>query len=213
MVISDKAANDKFAPIPSLLATGGIHHHLIKTGLRGSTSLVIESGDTRETHHFATLIGFGASAVNPYMAYATISNLRQKKVIDPKYTLDDCITIYQKAIGKGLLKIMSKIGISTLQSYQGAQIFEALGINSNVIEECFRGTVSRIEGMGFDGIAEESLIKHRLAYPAVNIPNPRLEVGGVFQWKRRGEYHLFNPQTIHLLQQSTSKNNYDTYKK
>ncbi len=213
LVISDKAADDKFAPIPSLLATGGIHHHLIKTGLRGSTSLVIESGDTRETHHFATLIGFGASAVNPYMAYSTISNLRQKKVIDAKYSLDDCIAIYQKAIGKGLLKIMSKIGISTLQSYQGAQIFEALGINSNVIEECFKGTVSRIEGMGFDGIAEETLIKHRLAYPAINVPNPRLEVGGVFQWKRRGEYHLFNPQTIHLLQHSTSKNNYDTYKK
>lgn len=213
LVISDRATNNKFAPIPSLLATGGIHHHLIKTGLRGSTSLVIESGDTRETHHFATLIGFGASAVNPYMAYASISNLLQKGAIDNHYNLDDCISIYQKAIGKGLLKIMSKIGISTLQSYQGAQIFEALGINKEVIEECFKGTVSRIEGIGFDGIAKETLIKHKLAYPEAPVPNPRLEVGGVFQWKRRGEYHLFNPQTIHLLQHSTSKNDYRTYKK
>ncbi|MEM1119899.1 MAG: glutamate synthase large subunit, partial [Bacteroidota bacterium] len=213
LVISDKASSSTLAPIPSLLATGAIHHHLIKNGLRGSTSLVIESGDTRETHHFATLIGFGASAVNPYMAIATISQLRKKGIFDEKYSLDDCIAIYQKAIGKGLLKIMSKIGISTLQSYQGAQIFEAVGVNSEVVEKCFKGTVSRIEGMGFDGIAEEALIKHRLAYPAAPVPNPRLEVGGVFQWKRRGEYHLFNPQTIHLLQHSTSKNNYETYKK
>ncbi|MEM6317589.1 MAG: glutamate synthase large subunit [Bacteroidota bacterium] len=213
LVISDKNADAHYAPIPSLLATGAIHHHLIKTGLRGSTSLVIESGDTRETHHFATLIGFGASAVNPYMAFATIAELKEKKVVEDQYSLEDCVKIYQKAIGKGLLKIMSKIGISTLQSYQGAQIFEALGINSEVVNECFKGTVSRIEGIGFDGIAEEALIKHRLAYPSAPVPNPRLEVGGVFQWKRRGEYHLFNPQTIHLLQHSTAKNDYNAYKK
>jgi glutamate synthase (NADPH/NADH) large chain len=213
LVISDKKADSKFAPIPSLLATGAIHHHLIKTGLRGSTSMVIESGDTRETHHFATLLGFGASAVNPYMAFATIANLKNKRVFDEKYQLEDLIAIYQKAIGKGLLKIMSKIGISTLQSYQGAQIFEALGINNTVVEECFKGTVSRIGGIGFDGIAQEVLTRHQLAYPVIPLANKRLEVGGVFQWKRRGEYHLFNPQTIHLLQHSTSTNNYGTYKK
>ena len=213
LVVSDRKADSKFAPIPSLLATGAIHHHLIKTGLRGSTSMVIESGDTRETHHFATLIGFGASAVNPYMAFATIADLQNKQLFDTKYSLEDLTAIYQKAIGKGLLKIMSKIGISTLQSYQGAQIFEALGINSTVIQECFTGTISRIEGIGFDGIAKEVITRHKLAYPEVPVPNPRLEVGGVFQWKRRGEYHLFNPTTIHLLQHSTSQNNYNTYKK
>ena len=213
LVITDKNANSKFAPIPSLLATGAIHHHLIKTGLRGSTSMVIESGDTRETHHFATLIGYGASAVNPYVAFATIAGLKNKKVFNSNYSLEDLINIYQKAIGKGLLKIMSKIGISTLQSYQGAQIFEALGINSEVVNSCFKGTVSRIEGIGFDGIAKEVIIKHQLAYPELVIPNPRLETGGIYQWKRRGEYHLFNPQTIHLLQHSTNKNDYEVYKK
>ena len=213
LVISDKAVDSKHAPIPSLLATGAIHHHLIKTGLRGSTSMVIESGDTRETHHFATLIGYGASAVNPYMAYATIADLKNKRFFEADYSLAELIHIYQKAIGKGLLKIMSKIGISTLQSYQGAQIFEALGLNKEVIEICFKGTISRIGGIGFDGIAKETLIRHRLAYPNISIPNPRLEVGGVYQWKRRGEYHLFNPQTIHFLQHATRKNDYDIYKK
>ncbi len=213
LVISDKAVDSKHAPIPSLLATGAIHHHLIKTGLRGSTSLVIESGDTKETHHFATLIGYGASAVNPYMAYATIADLRNKRFFEQNYSLDELISIYQKAIGKGLLKIMSKIGISTLQSYQGAQIFEALGLGQEVIETCFKGTISRIAGIGFDGIAKETLVRHKLAYPDMAIPNPRLAVGGVYQWKRRGEYHLFNPQTIHLLQYSARKNDYTSYKK
>ncbi len=213
LVISDKSSDSKLGPIPSLLATGAIHHHLIQEGLRGNTSLVIESGDTRETHHYATLIGYGASAVNPYMAYATIADLQKDKTFDPSYSLEDLIGIYQKAIGKGVLKIMSKIGISTLQSYQGAQIFEALGINQKVVDVCFKGTVTRIEGLDFDGIATEAVIKHKLAYPDKTIPNPRLEVGGVFQWKRRGEYHLFNPQTIHLLQHCAQKNDYKTYKK
>jgi len=213
LIISDRNSDDTSAPIPSLLATGAIHHHLIEEGLRGNTSLVIESGDTRETHHFATLIGYGASAINPYMSYASIGNLKNKGVFDKKYSLDDLIATYQKAIGKGLLKIMSKIGISTLQSYQGAQIFEALGVNKEVVDMCFNGTVSRIEGLDFDGIAKEVNTRHKLAFPDKAIPNPRLEVGGVFQWKRRGEYHLFNPQTIHLLQHSTKNNDYKTYKK
>ncbi len=213
LIISDRKSDNKLAPIPSLLATGAIHHHLIQEGLRGQTSLVIESGDTRETHHFATLIGFGASAINPYMTFATIAQLKEHGTFDVKYSLGDLIGIYQKAIGKGLLKIMSKIGISTLQSYHGAQIFEALGINHEVIDMCFKGTISRIEGLSFDGIAREVNTRHKLAYPEIDIPNPRLEVGGVYQWKRRGEYHLFNPQSIHLLQHCTKTNNYDTYKK
>lgn len=213
IVLSDRNTDFKRAPIPSLLATGAVHHHLIEKGLRSTTSIVVESGDVRETHHFATLIGFGASAVNPYMAYATLANLQEKNIFEGKYTQAQAFEKYNKSVGKGLLKIMSKIGISTLQSYQGAQIFEILGLSDEVVDKCFKGTVSRIKGIGFDGIAKEILVRHKMAYPEKSVPNPQLEVGGVFQWKRRGEAHLFNPQTIHLLQYSTRKNDYKAYKK
>ncbi|MEL7219839.1 MAG: glutamate synthase large subunit, partial [Bacteroidota bacterium] len=213
LVISDRQADAYHAPIPSLLATGAIHHHLVRTGLRAQTSLVVEAGDARETHHFATLIGYGASAINPYLTYATISDLYHKGSLDKDKSRDECIAIYNKAVGKGLLKIMSKIGISTLQSYQGAQIFEALGVHSEVIDMCFAGTVSRIQGIGFDGIAKESLIRHKLAYPQQILPNLQLEVGGVYQWKRRGEAHLFNPKSIHFLQIAARKNDADAYRK
>ena len=213
LILSDKNANHFHAPIPSLLAVGAIHHHLIKEGLRGSTSIVVEAGDVRETHHFATLIGFGASAVNPYLAYATLADLNRKRVFEKYYEADNLFEKYKSVVGKGLLKIFSKIGISTFQSYQGAQIFEALGISDEVIERCFKGTISRIKGIGFDEIAQETLIKHRLAFPLKPQASPQLEVGGVFQWKRRGEYHLFNPQTIHLLQYATRKDDYAVYKK
>lgn len=211
LILSDRNADAYHAPIPSLLATGAIHHHLIEAGIRNKTSIVVEAGDVRETHHFATLVGFGANAINPYLTFATFADLHRKKVFKNTLSLDKIISIYTKAVGKGLLKIMSKIGISTLQSYQGAQIFEALGINREVVDKCFRGVVSRIEGIGFDGIAEEAIAKHRLAFPKKSIPNPQLEVGGVYQWKRRGEVHLFNPQTIHLLQHATRKGDYKTY--
>jgi len=213
LILSDRQADEQYAPIPSLMAIGAIHHHLIHEGLRSTTSLVIEAGDVRETHHFATLVGYGASAVNPYMAYATLADLNQKGVFEKNYSQKDLFAKFNDITGKGLLKIMSKIGISTLQSYQGAQIFEILGLNEDVVEKCFKGSVSRIEGIGFDGIAEEVLIRHRIAYPSKNIPNLQLEVGGVYQWKQRGEEHLFNPQTIHLLQYATRKNDYTTYKK
>ena len=213
LVISDRQADTYYAPIPSLLATGAIHHHLVRTGLRAQTSLVIEAGDVRETHHFATLIGYGASAINPYLTYATISDLYQHSVFDQEKSRDYYIDVYNKAVGKGLLKIMSKIGISTLQSYQGAQIFEALGVSKEVVDHCFTGTVSRIEGVGFDGIAKESLVRHDLAYPQQAIPNPQLSVGGVYQWKRRGEAHLFNPKSIHHLQVAARTNDYTSYKK
>ena len=212
LILSDRSADKKYAPIPSLLAVGAVHHHLIRKGLRGKTSLVIESGDVRETHHFATLIGFGADAVNPYLALATLTNLHSKGAFDSNLSLTKVIQTYQKAIGKGLLKIMSKNGISTLQAYRGAQIFEILGLNSEVTEECFKGAVSRIEGIGYDEIAIEAMIRHEAAYPSVAIKQ-RLEVGGVYQWKRRGEAHLLNPQTIHLLQFSSRKNDYAAYQK
>ena len=213
LILSDRNADPYRAPIPSLLAVGAIHHHLIKEGLRSLTSIVVEAGDVRETHHFATLIGFGASAANPYMTYATIADLKKNKVFEEQLTQEKLFDIYNKAIGKGLLKIMSKIGISTLQSYQGAQTFEALGISKVVIDKCFKDTVSRIEGIGFDGIAKETLIRHQLAFPQKSIANQSLEVGGVFQWKRRGEYHLFNPQSIHYLQVASRKKDYTAYKK
>ncbi len=213
LVLSDRKTNSKFAPIPSLLAVGAVHHHLIREGLRAKTSIVVEAGDVRETHHFATLVGFGASAINPYMAYATIADLQQKDVFDEALSMDDLLYRYKKAIGKGLLKIMSKIGISTLQSYQGAQIFEALGVNAEVVDKCFHGTVSRIQGIGFDGIAKEVLTRHKAAFPEQPLLKKQLEVGGIFQWKHRGEEHMFNPKSIHHLQVSTRKNDYEEYKK
>lgn len=212
LILSDRNINSNHAPIPSLLAVGAIHHHLIKVGLRGSTSIIVEAGDVRETHHFATLIGFGASAINPYLAFSSLANLK-KKGLFPDLAYTELYKKYQKAIGKGLLKIMSKIGISMLQAYQGAQIFEALGLSEVVVNKCFKGVVSRIEGIGFDGIAKEVLVRHQLAFPEKTLPNPQLEVGGVYQWKHRGEQHIFNPKTIHYLQYSTHTGDYDLYKK
>lgn len=213
LLLSDRQADRERAPIPSLLAAGAIHHHLIRTGLRSLTSIVIESGDVRETHHFATLIGYGASAVNPYMAYASIDDLKEQKVFDESYDLDYLYQRYNKALGKGLLKIMSKIGISTLQSYQGAQIFEILGLNREVVDRCFKGSVSRIEGIGFDGIAQEILTRYELAFPKTPAPRAQLDVGGVFQWKRRGEAHTLNPKSIHWLQYASRKNDSEAYQK
>ena len=213
LILSDRQADAFYAPIPSLLAVGAVHHHLIREGLRPRTSLIVEAGDVRETHHYATLIGYGATAVNPYMAFATLADLRQKSVLGADQSEEEMLTTYRKAIGKGLLKIMSKIGISTLQSYQGAQIFEALGIAEPVIRHCFSGTISRIQGIGFDGIAREVLDRHRQAFPERPGAPLKLETGGVFQYQRRGEAHLFNPKSIHYLQVATRKNCWKTYQK
>ncbi|RRO19181.1 glutamate synthase large subunit [Flavobacteriaceae bacterium 14752] len=213
LIISDKGIDENTAPIPSLLATGAIHQHLVRKNLRTKTGLIVESGDTRETHHFATLIGYGASAVNPYLAIRSIEHLHDKGKLKPGLSKEDAIKNYQNAIGYGLLKILSKMGISTLQSYQSAQIFEALGLHSTVIEKCFTGTISRIDGIDFDGLAKEVLIRHRHAFPTHKQTNQKLEVGGVYQWKQRGEKHLFNPETIHLLQHSTRTDDFSLYKK
>ncbi|NRB63730.1 MAG: glutamate synthase large subunit, partial [Saprospiraceae bacterium] len=213
LVLSDRNVDAFHAPIPSLLAAGAVHHHLIREGLRSKTSIVVEAGDVWETHHFATLLGYGATAINPYMAYATLADLFDSGHLPTVQALEPALSIYQKAVGKGLLKIMSKIGISTLQSYQGAQIFEALGINDKVIEHCFTGTISRIQGIGFDGIAREVMIRHHIAFPDQSGTEPKLDIGGVFQYKRKGEAHLFNPKSIHYLQVATRKNCWDTYRK
>ena len=223
LILSDRAADMLNAPIPSLLAAGAVHHHLIKKGLRSKCSILVEAGDIWETHHFATLIGFGVQAVCPYMAFATVKNivdtapsesLREGAREHNGHSVDYAVEKYCKAIGKGLLKVMSKIGISTLQSYAGAQIFEILGINSEVVDYAFARTVSRIEGVGFDGLAEEVLAKHRLAYADAPLGlEKQLEEGGIYQWKRRGEAHTLNPQSIHFLQLATRTNDAEAYKK
>lgn len=213
ILLSDRGIDSDHAPIPSLLAVSAVHHHLIRKGLRTKVGLVVEAGDVWETHHFALLVGYGASAINPYLAFESINTLKKEGIIKADLTEDKLQYNYIKAVGDGLLKIMSKMGISTLQSYTGAQIFEALGINKKVVDKYFAGTVSRIGGLDLDGIANEAVIKHSLAFPEKEIPNPKLEVGGYYQWKRRGEAHLFNPESIHLLQLSTRKNDYNVFKK
>ncbi len=213
LILSDRAIDSDHAPIPSLIATAAIHHHLIRKGLRGQVGLVVEAGDVWEVHHFACLIGFGATAINPYLALSTIRDLRLNGKMETSLDPDQLKKNYIKAVNDGLLKVFSKMGISTLQSYQGAQIFEIIGLNRTVVDKYFTGATSRIEGMGLDEIAREALAKHFLAFSRKEIPVDRLPVGGVYQWKRKGEFHLFNPQSIHLLQYSTRMNDYGSFKK
>lgn len=204
IILSDRAIDSDHAPIPSLLATAAVHHHLIREGLRGKVGILVEAGDVWETHHFATLIGYGASGICPYMAFETLSHMNKKGLIEGEFEDEKLYKNYIKAVDKELLKIFSKMGISTLQSYRGAQIFECLGFNQDVVSKYFTGTISRIGGMGLSEIAKECLVRHKIAYPdKPSLSLNRLEVGGIYQWKQRGERHIFNPQTIHLLQHST----------
>ncbi len=212
LLLSDRAVNSNHAAIPAMLAVGAVHHHLIRRGLRAKCGIVVETGDARETHHFATLIGYGANAVNPYLVTETIVDLQRRNKLDPEVSLNDLFDNYRKGVNGGLLKIFSKMGISTLQSYHGAQIFEALGISKTVVDKFFTGTVSRIQGLTLDDIAKEVLVRHRVGYPLREIPLKLLDVGGVYQWKQRGEQHLFNPTTISLLQQSTRNKDFAQFK-
>ncbi|HRG24030.1 MAG TPA: glutamate synthase large subunit [Chitinophagaceae bacterium] len=213
LILQDRAIDSNHAPIPSLLATAAIHHHLIRKGLRGQVGIIVEAGDVWEVHHFACLVGFGATAVNPYLALSSIRDLLESGKFQTSLTEDELKKNYIKAVNDGLLKVFSKMGISTLQSYQGAQIFEILGLNKDVVNKYFTGATSRIEGMGLDEIAKEVLAKHNFAFSKKDIPADRLPVGGLYQWKRKGEFHLFNPQTIHLLQHATKMNDFATFKK
>ena len=213
LILSDRAIDSEHAAIPSLLATAAVHHHLIRKGMRGAVGIVVEAGDVWEVHHFACLIGYGATAINPYLAMSTIRDMKLAGKIESNLDAEGLKKNYIKSINSGLLKVFSKMGISTLQSYQGAQIFEIIGLNKAVVDKYFTGTTSRIEGMGLDEIAREILVKHHLAFPEKEIPVQRLNVGGIYQWKRKGEFHLFNPQTIHLLQYSTRMGDYATFKK
>ncbi|MEI6947077.1 glutamate synthase large subunit [Paraflavisolibacter sp. H34] len=213
LILSDRAIDSDHAPIPSLLACAAVHHHLIRKGKRGMVGLVIEAGDVWEVHHFACLIGFGATAINPYLALSSIRDMKLSGQMQTEIEVDYLKKNYVKAVNEGLLKVFSKMGISTLQSYQGAQIFEIIGLNKSVVDKYFTGATSRIEGMGLDEIAKEILAKHYLAFSKKDVPVERLPVGGVYQWKRKGEFHLFNPQTIHLLQHATKSNDFNTFKK
>jgi glutamate synthase (NADPH/NADH) large chain len=213
IILSDRSFDSGHAQIPSLLAVAAVHHDLIRKGLRGKVGLLVEAGDVWETHHYATLIGYGASGVNPYLVFQTIFDMKKRNLLREDLTEEQAVYNYKKAVCGELLKIMSKMGISTLQSYHGAQIFEALGISREVVDMYFTGTVSRIGGLSLDDIAREALVKHKLAFPKTTMDAKMLEVGGVYQWKQRGEAHLFNPQTIHLLQHSTKTNDYQQFKK
>ncbi|MFW2477224.1 MAG: glutamate synthase large subunit, partial [Sediminibacterium sp.] len=213
IILTDRAIDSDHAPMPSLLATAAVHHHLIRKGYRGQVGIIVEAGDVWEVHHFACLIAFGATAINPYLALSSIRDMKLTEKLQTTLDVDYLKKNYIKAVNEGLLKVFSKMGISTLQSYQGAQIFEIIGLNKKVVDTYFTGATSRIEGMGLDEIAKETLAKHYFAFGKKDIPIDRLPVGGIYQWKRKGEFHLFNPQTIHLLQNATKTNDYSVFKK
>ena len=211
LVLSDRGIDRQSAPIPSLLAVAGLHHHLIREGTRTRVGLVIETGEPREVHHFSLLIGYGAGAINPYLAFETLDDMIRQgllKGIDHKQACKNFV----KAGVKGVVKVISKMGISTIQSYRGAQIFEAIGLHHSVVDKYFTWTPSRVEGVGLDVLAREVLIRHQHAFPDRSGNGHVLEVGGQYQWRQEGEYHLFNPQTVHKLQLACRTGNYKAFK-
>ena len=219
IVLSDRNADEVDAPIPSLLLTSAVHHHLIREKTRTKVGLVIEAGDAREVHHMALLIGYGAGAINPYLAFESIEDMivfEGGKGVHGLGGLDPtrAVANYIKACGKGVLKVMSKMGVSTVASYTGAQIFEAIGLGHDLVDEYFTGTVSRLGGIGLDEIAAEVAARHATAHPSR--PEERvhrsLELGGEYQWRREGEHHLFNPETVFKLQHATRSARYDIFK-
>ena len=214
IVLSDRHATPTLAPIPSLLLTAAIHHHLVREKSRTQVGLIVEAGDVREVHHVALLLGYGAAAVNPYLAFESAEDLARREVyvdVDP----ETAVINVTKALSKGVLKVMSKMGVSTVASYTGAQIFEAVGLNNDLVERYFTGTTTRIGGIGLDEIAEEIRLRHLRAYPADGIPlaHRDLPTGGEYQWRREGESHLFDPETVFRLQHATRSGNYDEFKR
>ena len=200
LILSDRGAGENLAPIPSLLALAAVHHHLIRTAARGKVGLIVESGEPREVMHFCLLIGYGANAVNPYLAFETLEGMHRDGALAEGLDLDKATANYISAIKKGVLKVMSKMGISTVQSYHGAQIFEAVGLNNAVVERYFSGTTSQIEGVGLDVLAEEVRRRHEFAYRPLSDSVTELDVGGAYQFRMRGEQHLLNPTTVSKLQ-------------
>ena len=211
IILSDRTIDQDHAPIPALLAVAGLHHHLIRNGNRTRVGLVLESGEPREVHHFATLIGYGCGAINPYLVFDTIEGMIADQLLPP-IALEKACQNFIKAVTKGVIKIASKIGISTIQSYRGAQIFEALGLNKAVINQYFTWTASRLQGVGLDVLAEEALKRHRHAFPDRPGAPITLDVGGDYQWRKEGEAHLLSPQVIHTLQKAVRTGDYEAYK-
>ncbi|WP_456698159.1 glutamate synthase large subunit [Aeromicrobium sp. P5_D10] len=214
IVLSDRHSNSDLAPIPSLLLTGAVHHHMVREKLRTQAGLIIEAGDVREVHHVALLIGYGATAVNPYLVLETAEDLAREKVFVTDVAPTTALRNVVYGLGKGVLKVMSKIGVSTVASYTGAQIFEAVGLSHEVVDAYFTGTSSKLGGAGLDVIAREVRSRHIKAYPTSGISGPRrhLEVGGEYQWRRGGPEHLFDPETVFRLQHSTRTGSYDIFK-
>ena len=203
LVLSDRGVNSEMAPIPSLLAVSGLHNHLVRERRRTHVGFVIETGDAREVHHFALLIGYGAGAINPYLALDSLEEMGRKGLVPSDTTPKEATEHYLKALKKGVVKVMSKMGISTIQSYRGAQIFEAIGLGEELVDRYFTNTVSRIGGIGINEVAVEALAHHRRAFPTISGGLEELEWGGQYQWRRGGEFHLFNPDTVFRLQHST----------
>nr|WP_322744748.1 glutamate synthase large subunit [Phormidium sp. LEGE 05292] len=211
IILSDRDIDKENAPIPALLAVSGLHHHLIREGTRTRVGLVLESGEPREVHHYATLIGYGCGAINPYLAFETIADMINEGLILNVDYKTACKN-YIKAATKGVIKVASKIGISTIQSYRGAQIFEAIGLNKTVIDKYFTWTASRIEGADLEVIAQEAILRHSHAFPDREVNGHTLDVGGEYQWRKEGEAHLFSPETIHTLQKAVRTGSYETFK-
>jgi glutamate synthase (ferredoxin) len=211
VVLSDRGVNPEWMPIPSLLAVGGVHHHLIREGTRTRVGLVLESGEPREIHHFSLLIGYGCGAINPYLAFESLDDLIRQGLLTGMDHKTACKN-YLKAAMKGVVKVISKMGISTIQSYWGAQIFEAIGLKQSFIDRYFTWTPSRIEGVGIDVIAQEVLARHQRAFPDRPVNGHTIESGGQYQWREDGEFHLFNPQTIHKLQAAARTGSYKLFK-
>ena len=211
IILSDRGISRKTAAIPSLLATASMHHHLVRRGERTRCGLVIETGDAREVHHLCLLIGYGAGAVNPWVAFETIDDMISEGLL-PGVDRAKAIKNYIKALNKGILKVMAKMGISTLQSYTGAQIFEAIGLNGDLVHRYFTGTVSRVSGIGLDVIADEVRRRHEHAFPERQVGGAELDWGGEYQWRRDGEHHMVNPDMIAKLQHATRSGSYAQFK-
>jgi glutamate synthase domain-containing protein 2/glutamate synthase domain-containing protein 1/glutamate synthase domain-containing protein 3 len=212
IVLSDRGVDADYVAIPSLLATAAVHHHLIREGTRTQAGLVVETGEAREVHHFCLLIGYGAGAINPYLAFETLADLHREGFLPKDLTLEQAKKNYIKAANKGIIKVASKMGISTVQSYRAAQIFEAIGLSGDVIKKYFTGTASRIAGVGLDVLASEALERHRRGFPPIHVDQTVLANGGNYQWRRDGEFHMWNPLTVAKLQQAVRISSFATFK-
>ena len=214
LVLSDRGASREMAAVPALLATAGVHHHLVREGSRTRCGLVVETGEAREVQHFALLTGYGAGAVNPWLAFATIDQMRAEGIVSRDHPREKLHKNFVKAATKGLLKVMSKMGISTQQSYRGAQIFEAVGLDQALVDEFFTRTPSRIGGIGLDGVAEEALRRHEHAWPRTQVPQAlELDVGGRYAWRRKGESHVLSPEVVASLQRATQVSSKEEFRR